>query len=99
VPRALLRPETTAGCECRRRESNTGPQSEEAGIPGASSTEPAPDEKPAGDKSADTGRVDAGLDSVTMADLEELLDIALDAGRLEKARELRDRIKAARGRS
>jgi hypothetical protein len=34
---------------------------------------------------------------MTLEQLEEALDIALDAGRLEKARELRDRIRALRG--
>jgi len=41
-------------------------------------------------------RLGAGLDSATLAELEELLDIALDCGRVEHARELRARILALR---
>jgi hypothetical protein len=34
---------------------------------------------------------------LSIAELEELLDIALDMGRVDKARALRDRIRAAKG--
>jgi hypothetical protein len=45
------------------------------------------------------GSLDANLDAETMtlAQLEEAFDLALDMGRIEKARELRDRIKFLRG--
>jgi len=98
-PAALLRRETTAGCECRRRESKPAPQRLPATFPGDNSgvvaETPA---QPAAGNPAIPGRLDAGLDALTVAELEELLDVALDAGRLDKARGLRDRIKA-RGRS
>jgi len=44
-------------------------------------------------------RLDPGLDSdpMTLEQLEQLLDVALDAGRIEVAKRLRDRIRGLRG--